>query len=408
MSDEKTPEERMSDYKKILYDNVKDKLLDIRIRDIEDLVNEEIIEKQIPRKDKEVVAFLKGEGKFTGKGKEYGSPEIRKIYAVLHTIMDLLFYFSDYFPENNKEERKKRIEKYVKLLELKEKVNGVYIEKLKKFIKKKDPEKVVILMPLFPSLSMHAFSILSEFEWLSELIIDEFSVDKKFEKELDESSNTISEGLKNAFKDKGYSLSDNVTKNKNKIRKGEWEIIDHKNKNKTYIVKKEEEELNVYPKSLRKNIEIHLFYLNKPFLERLSQIGDENKKYFEDYKKEGNYRVNSVLNLNKLRSESFLKRYLTEYIVKEGEKGKINSEEINKIASWLGKHVKTFDEKVSFNGEENNKIFGEEKIVFEKEKDIECTKETSAWTCINDSLEKNKDSIIKESYYLWISTRLCG
>ena len=397
MSDEKTPEERMRDYKKILYDNVKDKLLDIRISDIEDLVKEEIIEKQIPEKDKEVVDFLRGEGKFTGKGKETGSLEIRKIYAVLHTIMDLLFYFSDYFPKNNKEEHKKRIEKYVNLLKLKEKVNGVYIEKLKKFIKKKNPEKVVILMPLFPSISPHAFSILSEFKWLSKLIIDEFSVDKNFEKELDESSNTILEGLKNAFKDKGYSLSDNVTKNK--IRRGEWEIIDHKNNDKTYIVKKEDEELNVYPKSLRKNIEIHLFYLNKPFLELLSQIGDENKKYFEDYKKEGNYMVNSVLNLNKLRSESFLKRYLTEYIVKEGEKGKINSEEINKIAYWLGKHVKTFDEKVRFNGKENGKIFGEEEIVIEKEEDIECTKETPAWTCINDSLEKNKDSI-EESYYL--------
>lgn len=312
MSEEETPMGRMENIKRELFKdkNVKYFLYDVKISNIENKneedsdfvgkVREKIINMLIPEDKNKLEEFMNK------------TLEIRKIFAIFHTIMDLLLYFSDYFPNsaNVEGEHKERVEKYKNLLKLKEGINDAYIEKLKKFIGAEE-SKVIIIVPLFPNVSLQSFSILSELRWLKELIIDEET------------------------------------------------------------------------ESLRENIEIHLLYLNKPFLDTLKQENEEKQKYFGDYKTGQKIMVKSVLDLNKLRLESFVKRYLTEYIRKElKEKGKNV-----RIAYWLEKHVKTVDEKV---GEFT--LWNKEKIKIDG---IKCDEATS-----KNISSKKKSTEAQKCYYL--------
>ncbi len=360
------------------------------------LVREAIMDVPIPDTEEEWKDFIKK------------TKEVREILAISHTIMDLLFFFSDYFPDgindNDKEkEHKRRVRNYKNMLKLREKVNDVYIKKLKNFL---------------------------EMEYMG-------SIEKRNESELNKGN--IPADLRDLLGNNGITLSESPEIRR--VDDTEWEIRDNDSaivfiskkmggKNevlRVYEKRKPEEEPRIiivvpmFPnitiqsfsiiselswlreliireeeKSLRDNVELYLLFLNKPFLNILRNIDEKKREYFYDYRGEGRNTVKSVLNLNKLRIESFIKRYLTEYILKElvGEKDKLM-----KVPKWLHEHVKTVDQEVVIDNFWDRRIeVGKE----EKEEGIvddvvKCDDETL--NEINKYLKQNK-KVAERSYYL--------
>ena len=240
-----------------------------RDTDFVKLIREKIIDVQIPDpEEKEWNEFIEE------------TKEIRKILAISHTILDLLLFFSDFSANMDEhkriDEHKRRVRNYANLLNLRRKIDDEYIKKLKNFIKDKS-KKYIIVVPMFPNISIQSFNILSELKWFKELLV-----------------------------------------------KGEGEN-----------------------KSLRENIEIHLLFLNKPYLNALKGVFERKMEYFLSYSehervKHRREKLSALLKLNKLRIESFIKRYLVEYMLRE-----IGGNNIRGIAQWLDKHVKVIDEEVN-------------------------------------------------------------
>lgn len=387
-------QEWMENYKKKLFeeDSVK-YFLRLEISDIENnknkepdtpsfvsVIRKEIIDTQIPDKEEEWADFMEE------------TKEIRKILAISHTIMDLLFFFSDYFEDDNpdevKKEHERRVEMFENMLKLRHKINDSYKTKLKKFIEREYIE----------------------------------SIDKEInniEKELERGN--IHQDLKKYFRGQAPLETDKPEKiddewkitNKEEILFVVKEEKGEKKELKVYRKKKPEEEPKViivapiFPnvslqsfsilselkwlkkliideetKSLKENVDIHILFLNKAFLNILNRADEEKKKYFYGYRTNRKNMVKSVLDLNKLRVESFVKRYLTEFIIKETKE-----EEIRKIGKWFDKHVKTIDEKAVFNNLWNKE---EIKITEKKVVDniIECDNDTRK--DINNALNKTK------------------
>ena len=371
------------------------------------LIREKIIDVQIPDpEEKEWNDFIEE------------TKKIRKILAISHTILDLLLFFSDFHMsfsgksgkmDEQMDEHKRRVRNYANLLNLRRKINDEYIKKLKNFIEGK----------------YYIGDISENIEKCKEHL-------KKKE---------IPNELKNLLGDRNISLSEeNITITEIE-GKDEWKITDDsieifvteaQGKLRVYKRPKEHKEpkvIIVVPmlpnisihcfsilselkwlreliireeegrKFLRDNVEIHILFMNRPYLKILNQEDKEKQKYFYDYKTESKNMVKSVINLNKLRIESFIKRYLERYIVREiegaeeMEKDK-KMKEIKKIARWLYKHVKTIDEKAV-----ERDFWNEKKIEIpeDERKVIECDEETL--NDINNKLKEAKNDYENDYYF---------